>query len=427
MKLAALESVVVVGGSLAGVRAGESLRNYGYRGNLTIVSGESALPYERPPLSKQVISSNWDFSRVTITNKYEDSMNFYRGIFARALDLNSRTVLLTNDRELHFDGLVIACGASPRILNLPIETAGPQAIPTDMVMGQDAPPTNLFALRTFDDAIRIRESAINSSRVVIIGAGFIGLEISSSLASLGLDVTVIDPAATLLSRAIGESFSSYFETLASQKGVCLKLGRTPKSFKVANSGKITQVLLDNDESCDADFVVYGIGVKPATEWLESSNISLHERDRGVVCDATCAVLDKNGRPLDTVVGCGDVAWFHHELFDENMRIEHFENAVSMAQAAAKRLLGLSDARIPYLDVPFFWSDLFGLKLQFVGRQYSDSKVDIVEGDLASNKFLALFHHQGVVTGALGVGRPARIVAMRNMIAQRASLDDAMGR
>lgn len=398
--MSALERIVVVGASLAGLRAVEALRKRGYSGALTLVGDEAHAPYDRPPLSKQVLTGEWEPGKVFFRQKegYDGlSVEWILGQRAAALDTRERRVLLEDGRALPYDGVVIATGTKPRILP-------PSAAPSNL--------GGVHVLRTLDDANALKHAIDLRARVVVIGAGFIGLEVAASCRKLGVEVTVVEvarlPLAALLGDAVGESVLRMHE----DHGVQMRMGVTVAALE--GSTRVERVRLSDGSVLPADVVVVGIGVTPATDWLEGSGIAL---DNGVVCDATCATNVPN------VVAAGDVARFHSVLFDESMRIEHWSNAVEQAQAAAARLLhgGAEDAPV-YRTVPYFWSDQYDVKLQFVGRIRPGDSMRVVEGSLSERAFTVIYGRDGRLRGALTCNKPAQLVRYRKLLSESASFD-----
>ena len=420
-----MKTVVVVGGSLAGIRAAEMILAKGFPGKCLIISREPEPAYERPPLSKQVITKGWEFDQVSLDVDNLESLEITRGKSAISLDVASKVVTLSDETKINYDGLIIATGCEPRLLSLPCYSQGNlpnRSNPSPALVSISQDLDNVLTLRTFGDAAKIRSRVAGNSKVVIIGAGFIGLELSSSLSQIGAKVTLIDPLDGLLQRTLGGYFSSYFEGLVRSNGIALQLGTTPTFFAIDSNRQVTGVATSSGEIFSCDLVIVAIGVIPSTAWLADSNVLLHPKDHGVVCNKYCQVMSKAGAPIENVFACGDVAWWHNELFDGPMRIEHFENAVSMGRCSGSNLVARPGDLASYTEIPFFWSDMFGKKIQYVGRSDEDSELEFIEGNLASDKFLAIYSNQGRITAAIGVGRPAKLMKIRTKIGEGASID-----
>ena len=399
MTLATQRTIVIVGASLAGLRAAETLRREGYDGRLVLVGAESHLPYDRPPLSKEVMAGEWEPEQITLRKQPYDDLDLDLRLSRRAtrLDVTERVVELDDGETLRFDGLVVATGARPRVL------PGTPAL------------DGIFVLRTLDDCLAIRARLDRRPRVVVIGAGFIGSEVAATCRGRGLDVTVLEMLATPLERAVGPVIGDACGRLHRDHGVDLRCGVMVAGFEGAE--RVERVRLVDGSTIDADVVVVGVGVVPETRWLEGSGLTLED---GVVCDETCLAAPG-------VVAAGDVARWPNPLFDgERMRVEHWTNATEQGVAAARRLL-VDDAASaePFAPVPFVWSDQYDVKIQVVGSIRGDDEVTVADGALDERRFVALFGREGRLVGALGFSRPRIVMQYRKLIAQRASWDDAL--
>ncbi|MGH9040915.1 MAG: NAD(P)/FAD-dependent oxidoreductase, partial [Acidimicrobiia bacterium] len=293
-------------------------------------------------------------------------------------------------------GLVIATGATPRTL-------------------PDAPPlAGVFVLRTLEDCLALRKELEGSPRVCVVGGGFIGAEVAASCRVLGLDVTVVEALPAPLARAFPAEMGAACAALHREHGVDLRTSVGVEGLD--GTGRVEQVRLTGGGSVAADVVVVGVGVVPATGWLESSGLELRN---GVVCDETCATAAPG------VVAAGDVARWPNRLFGEEMRIEHWSNAVEQGAAAAQRLLAAPGEAEPFAPVPYFWSDQYDTKIQFLGRVAPDDDVAVVDGSPGDGRFVALFGQAGRLTGALAFSRPRQLMAYRRLIAAASSWDDAL--
>ena len=394
-----LQHIVVVGASLAGLCASEALRDAGYDATLTLVGAERRMPYDRPPLSKQVLSGEWDAERTDLRDRasYEAlDLDLRLGRAASALDLASRTVELDGVESVGFDGLIVATGTAPRVLPGTPDLDG------------------IHTLRTLEDCLAIRRAFDDGGRVAVVGAGFIGSEVAATARERGLDVTLIEAAPVPLVRAVGEEMGRVCAALHDDHGVDLRLGAGVEGFE--GSGRVQRVRLNDGTAVDADVAIVGVGVAPGTGWLESSGLALRD---GVVCDATCAASAPG------VYAAGDVARWRNPLFDDEMRVEHWTNATEQGRAAALNLLaGPADAT-PFAPVPYFWSDQYGVKIQFVGHVRPDDEVRVVHGSIDDRRFVALYRRGARLVGALGFDRPGLVMACRRLIAERASWEDAL--
>jgi NADPH-dependent 2,4-dienoyl-CoA reductase/sulfur reductase-like enzyme len=384
------EPVVIVGGSLAGLRSAQALRREGHIGPLTIVSEEPHWPpYDRPPLSKQVLVGSLEPERVRLRVADDLGADVRTGRRAVGVDLAERTVLLDDGEALPYGGLVVATGAAPR------------RIPGTGLAG-------VHVLRTIDDSLALRSDLEKAAKVVVVGAGFIGCEVASSCRTLGLEVTVVDmlplPLAPLGARA-GEVVRALHEA----HGVEVRLGTGVAGFEGEPS--VTGVRLSDGTTVDADVVVVGIGVVPNTHWLDGSGLEL---DDGVVCDQTCLAVGGDGR----VAAVGDVARWEHPRYGSS-RVEHWTNAGEQAAHVAKALMQGPEAAGAFGPVPYFWSDQFGKKLQFVGTCGHDDDFEIVEGSVEDGRWVAAYGRDGLTVAALCVGWPARLAPWHALVANAA--------
>ena len=391
-----LETIVVVGSSLAGVRAVQALRREGFAGRLVLVGAETHWPpFDRPPLSKQVLTGAWepDKARLRLPNPFDAELVLGRR--AVALDLGESVLELDDDTALSFDGLVVATGATP--ITLP----GSEGV------------AGVHVLRSIDDCLALRHDLSTARRVAVVGAGVIGCEVASSCRALGLEVTVVEALDVPLTRVLGPEMGRFAISLHESHGVDLRLDT--RVVSVEGDGLVERLSLSDGPDVEADVVVVGVGVRPATSWLDGSGLVI---DDGVVCDEACVALGSDGR----VVAAGDVARWTHQLYGRSMRIEHWTNASDQAAHAARALVHGAEAAGPFSAVPYFWSDQHGTKFQLVGTSGPDDDVAIVEGDLGDGKFVATFGRDGTVVGALCVNWPARTVPWRQAVEARQPVD-----
>jgi 3-phenylpropionate/trans-cinnamate dioxygenase ferredoxin reductase subunit len=394
-----LDTVVVVGASLAGLRATETLRRDGYDGRLVVIGAEPHLPYDRPPLSKQLLAGEVEADDIALRRAPYDELDleFRLGRRAVRLDLEARAVELDDGERVPFDGAVLATGSTPRVLPGTPELDG------------------IFVLRTLDDALAIRAELDASPRVVVVGAGFIGSEVAATCRLRGLEVTVLEALPAPLVRGLGPVLGMVCGELHRDHGVDLRLGVGVAGF--AGHRRVEQIRLDDGTEIDADLVVVGVGVAPVTDWLADSGLTL---DNGVVCDASLVAAPG-------VVAAGDITRWPNPLFDgELMRLEHWTNASDMGVAAARRLLH-GDAADPeaFAPVPFVWSDQYDRKIQTAGHFRGDDEMEVVHGSLDERRFVAVFGRAGRLVGVLGFSMPAKLMQYRRLIAERASFADAL--
>ena len=399
-----LDRVVVVGASLAGLRAAETLRQHQVATSIVVVGDEVHRPYDRPPLSKKLLSGDWEPDRIHLRQPdvFDDlDVEWRLGYAATGLDVTRRELTLADGSVFGFDGLVIATGAHPRRL-----------------AGQDT-FDHVHELRTLDDALGLRsEIASGGRRVVVIGAGFIGLEAAATAKTLGNDVVVLEGASAPLTRALGAEMGEAIAGLHRAHGVEVRCGVLIEGLTAEG------VRLVGGEIVPADAIVVGIGVTPNTHWLEGSGLRLRD---GVVCDAHLNALDVSGAVVPGVFAAGDVARWPNGLFDEEMRVEHWTNAAEQGAHVALNLrhLAAGEPYDAYEPLPFFWSDQFEHRIQFLGRAAADDEVQVVAGSVADAKFLALFGRNGRLHGALGVNAPRWVMPTRKLFLERASWADAV--
>jgi NADPH-dependent 2,4-dienoyl-CoA reductase/sulfur reductase-like enzyme len=396
-----LDNVVVVGASLAGFRAVEELRHQGYDGGITVIGAEAHLPYDRPPLSKQILAGTWEADRLPLTaigKEIDDlDVDWRLGVAASGLDLGTREVSLVDGAHMRYDALVIATGAGVRTLSGQPELQG------------------LHTLRTLDDCLALRrELDATPQRVVVVGAGFIGAEVAATARQRGLDVTLLEALPAPLQRALGDEMGAVCADIHREHGVDLRLSTGVVGFDDDGQGRLVGIRLTDGTTLEADVALVGVGVAPNTEWLEGSGLTI---ENGVVCDATCLAAPD-------VVAAGDVARWPNNRFGEVMRVEHWENAQEQGAHAARRLLGHLE---PYEPVPWFWSDQYDRKIQLAGRSRADDIVQIVDGSVEERRFVALYGRAGRVVGVLGMNRPRPVMEYRQLIADGASWEDALAR
>lgn len=394
------DRIVVVGASLGGQRAVTALRRGGFAGALTLVGAETHLPYDRPPLSKQVLLGKWEASRTALAKPEDiEKLNLDLRLGRRAVALNAKTreVELDDGARLGYDALIIATGATPIMLR------------------GVAPLPGVHVLRTLDDSLAIRAGMEQGARVAIVGGGFIGAEVASAAAQRGLAVTILEALSQPLERALGPRVGEAAAALQRQHGVDVRCGVTVTGIE--GEGRVERVRLGDGSAVEADPVVVGVGVRPETAWLESSGITLRD---GVVCDR---YLESS---LPGVYAIGDLCRWPNELFDEEMRVEHWTNAVEQAMAAAKNILApTAEARKPYAAVPYVWSDQYDVSIQYVGHGRGDDELVVKHGSIESGRLVALYGRAGRLVAAVGFSMFRELGDYRRLIANRATLAEAI--
>jgi len=391
-----LERVVVVGASLAGLRAAEALRREGYTGALTLVGAEPHLPYDRPPLSKQVLRGEWGAERLGLRRGGDYApleLDLRLGTRATSLDLGARILSLEGGQRVPYDGLILATGASARRLRGLPELEG------------------IHVLRTLDDALGLRAALETRPRVAVIGGGFIGTEVAAACRARGLDVALVEPLPAPCIRGLGPEMGALLGDIHRDHGVDLRCG--VRFERIEGHGRVERVVLEDGHAVDADLVVLGVGAVPATEWLATSGLQL---DDGILCDATCAASAPG------VYAAGDVARWYNPLFDEVVRVEHWTNAVEQGVAAARALLAAPGKAEPFAPVPLFWSDQYDLKLQCVGHAKPSDPFELVTGSIESRKFSGVWLRGERIVGAGSVNDPRALIRLRRAIAERVTRD-----
>jgi NADPH-dependent 2,4-dienoyl-CoA reductase/sulfur reductase-like enzyme len=373
--------VVIVGASVAGVRTAEALRRRGFDGRVTLIGAESHLPYDRPPLSKAFLAgqaTSEDLPLLPGDRLARLELDLRLGERATALDMRSHAVRLADGELVPFGTAVIATGSIPR--RLPALDGWP----------------GVHVLRTLDDAIAIRAALATGARVAVVGGGFIGAEVASGARALGLDVTVIDPVPALMIRGLGPVLGQVLAARHADHGVTLRLGRSVA--RAEGTGRVERLILDDGSTVDADVVVVGIGVDPATGWLATSGLPV---DSGVCCNACLRV-----RGTDAVYAAGDVARWPSARYRAPLRLEHWTNAGDTALAVAAAITGTP---APFDPLPYVWSDQLGTRIQVFGQPTPRDELIYVEGGPDEAEFVAATGRAGTFHSvvALGARRAAR--------------------
>ncbi|MEV0621880.1 FAD-dependent oxidoreductase [Nonomuraea sp. NPDC050404] len=374
--MTAPDHVLVVGASAAGLATVEALRRKGYAGQVTVLGAEPHLPYDRPPLSKQVLSGGWEPQRAQLRSM--DALNaleaeFVFGDAATGLDVPGRAVRTASGRVLSADAVVVATGLRPRTLPGQDEMAG------------------VHLLRTLDDALALRTELLSCARLVVVGDGVLGAEIAATARGMGVPVTLAGPQPAPLAGQLGRPAAGLLAELHAERGVGLRLGTAVRGL-TERHGRVTGVRLESGDVLPADVVVVALGSVPATRWLDGSGLDL---DNGVVCDSRC-------RAADGIYAAGDVARWRHETLGGLVRLENRTNATEQAIAVAGNILGDDRA---YTPIPYFWTDQFDAKIHVHGTLSPDADVSIVEGSPAERRFVSVHRRDGRTTGVLGWNMP----------------------
>lgn len=403
-------TTVIVGASLAGINAARTLRLQGHDGSIIVVDADSERPYDRPPLSKQMLTGEWEPEKILLPAGKEDlDLEFRLGVRAKAVDLGARQITLEGAdgtvANTAFDSLVIASGASARRLPDSAGIAG------------------IHVVRTLADSLALRaELEAGPSRVVVIGAGFIGAEVASSCRKRGIEVTLVEAMPLPLERILGAEMGRVCAQVHIENGVDLRLGTGVLQLEtetVDGVEKVVGVALTDGTTVATEIVVVGIGVTLNVDWLEGSGLTL---DDGVVCDNT--LLAAPG-----VVAAGDIARYPSARFGRMLRVEHWETAIAGGEAAARRLLAEASGETPVVfdPIPWFWSDQYDRKIQLAGRPMPTDTCVVVHGSTDEFRFVALYGDGDRLTGVLGMNRPRHVVQLRALFEEGASFSEACER
>jgi 3-phenylpropionate/trans-cinnamate dioxygenase ferredoxin reductase component len=384
---------VIVGGGLAGAKAAEALRASGFAGPVVLVGDEPELPYERPPLSKEVLRGEQALDEAFLRPEgwYEENgIELRLGERAERLDTAGRAVELAGGERIPFDRALIATGSRNRSLEVP---------------GADL--DGVVSLRTADDALRIREAARRTTGAVLVGMGFIGSEVAASLRASGVEVTAVEFLEAPLARVLGVELGRVVEGLHRDHGVRMHFGEGVAAFE-GNGGRLEAVVTSTGRRLECDLAVVGVGVRPNVELAEAAGLPVGD---GVLVDATLET------PLPGVFAAGDVALHDHPLFGP-IRVEHFDNALKMGEAAARNLLGEG---VAFDDAHWFWSDQYDANLQMAGYAPSWDRI-VYRGSVDERAFSAFFLSDGVLRSVFSMNRPREVRRAMPLIGAGASPD-----
>lgn len=376
--------IVVVGASLAGLRAAETMREKGFAGSLTLIGDEPYEPYDRPPLSKQVLLGRADAERTALPRRRDIDAEWRLGVAADGLDMAARKVRLADGDEVPYDRLLIATGVRAR--PWPNEAEGEL--------------DGVFTLRTRDEGAALaRRLNAGPRRVLVIGAGFTGSEIASACRERGLDVTVAERGDAPLVGALGGVIGAVAAELHREHGVDLRTGIMVTGLEGDSTGRVRAAHFSDGTTLECDVVVVSLGAQRNTEWLTGSGLGAGPR--GIACDAGCRAFDIRGIVTDDIYVAGDVARSPHALFGyQFLSLEHWGNAVAQAEIAAHNMLSESADRRPHLWVPAFWSSQFGVNIKSVGVPSMGTEIMITQGSRAERRFTGVYGYQGRVIGAV---------------------------
>ena len=376
--------IVIVGASLAGLRAAEALREKGFEGSLTIIGDEPHEPYDRPPLSKQVLKGWVPADHTKLPRLRRVDADWKLGVAAVGLDRVNYTVKLGNGEEVAYDRLLIATGTRARPWPNPEEGA---------LQG-------VFTVRTVEDAASLAAALkARPRRVLVVGSGFVGSEIASVCRDLDLPVTVAERGSGPLKGALGGVISDIAAEMMRDAGVDLRTGVSVTSLGGDAAGKVRSATLSDGTVLEVDVVIPSLGSIRNVEWLEGAGLAAGQW--GVGCDAGCRAFDINGVVTDHIFVAGDVARAPHVLFGyEYLALEHWDNAVSGAEVAANNMLNLEVGRRPHLPLPSFWSGQFGVNIKSVGVCSFGDEIVFTQGSPSDRRFAAAYGKKGRIVGAV---------------------------
>lgn len=390
-----IERVVIAGAGQAGAQAAISLRQWGFAGSIAIVGDEPCPPYGRPPLSKDFLKGVLEQERLFLKTEawFENNgVELHSGVSATAVDRTGRVVAIADGRELAYDALILATGSNPRPLRC--EGAG---------LG------GVFQLRSIADANAIRPSLVPDARLVIVGAGYVGLEVAAVARTLGLAVTVLEATERVLARVAGPVVSEFFEKEHRARGVDVRCNARLDAFE--GEATLAAVRLADGERIAADLAVVGVGILPRDELAKACGLRCED---GIV-------VDRDARTSDPAVfAIGDCARRPLVHYGREGRLESVHNAIEQGKLAAAAILGRGR---PAEDLPWFWSDQYDLKLQIAGLSAGYDRV-VVRGDPGARKFAAFYLREGRLLAVDAIGMPMEFMGCRQLIPRGASPDQA---
>ena len=384
---------VVLGAGLTGASAAIALRKYSVDARVTLIGDEDEAPYERPPLSKAYLRGELPFEKLLVRPPEfyaQQTIDTILGTRAVRIDGTQRILHLNDGRRVPFDRLLIATGVRNRRPPIPgIDLQG------------------VYQLRTVRDATRLRTEMQSGRKAVVVGMGFIGCEVAAALRHHQVEVVSIDPGSTPLARVLGEAVGGTLASLHASYGVHTVFNDTVEAFE--GKGRIVRVVTKAGLRIPCDFAVVGVGVEPVVELLDGTGIRI---DNGIAVDQYCATS------IDGIYAAGDVANHFHPVFGRHIRIEHWQNAMRQGDNAARNMLG---ERIPYDDIPWFWSDQYDANIQYAGHHNSYEEL-IVRGQLEGGSYVAFYLNAGLIDAVVGVNNAKDVRRAMPLIKNRRPVD-----
>lgn len=389
---------MVVGAGLAGLAACEALRQQGYEDEIVLVGDEPEAPYDRPPLSKQFLAGEWGIERVMLRSPEKFAglgLTWRKETTAVSLDLATSSLGLSSGEQLVFDGLVIATGSRARQL------------PAFELL------THAHVLRSLADAEALRAELRPGARLLVVGGGFIGMEVAATARQLGLEVSVVEPLPVPLGRVLGELPGRACEALHRDNGVSFHLGVGVESVSEEGPEATLRAVLADGQVIEADLAVVGIGASPNVSWLEGSGLEVGPS--GIACGASL-------QAAPGVVVAGDVALFPYGPRGVPVRLEHRTNAAEQGEHAAVTLFS---GEKPFETVPYVWSDQYSSKIQLLGLPQPDDRIEVVAGSLSERRFVALYEREGLLSAVVGFSMPRALMAYRKLLAEPTTFETAL--
>jgi NADPH-dependent 2,4-dienoyl-CoA reductase/sulfur reductase-like enzyme len=396
------KSVVIVGASMGGLRAAEALRNNGFDGKITVIGEEVHAPYNRPPLSKEVLAKEVTHDAVAFKLRAQvDDVIWNLGDPATSLDLAKQVVTTASGKTFEYAGLVVASGLRPRVLDLP----------NGKVSGR-------HTVRTLDDAIGLRAELVPGAKVVVAGAGFIGCEVAATARGLGCEVTNVAIDSYPMIRPLGEELAAELQRRHVAHGVCFRLGHGIKDLTGTDS--LSGVILDDGELLEATVLVEAISSHCNVEWLANTNLDI---SNGVLTDSALRAVTTDGDSVEGVYVVGDLARFANPLFDdEPRRIEHWNIPTETGKrvgAVLSAYLSQADnfaelAAQPFTPLPTFWSDQYDMKIQGFGMPGLADRYELLAGELSDELVMAYFRDDALI-GVVGIGMTAEVMKYRKQL------------
>lgn len=396
--------IVIVGASLAGLYAAETLRDAGFQGQLTLIGDEPYPPYDRPPLSKAVLAGRIPASHTFLPQVRDIDAEWLLGVPASGLDIEQHIVLLGDGRHIPYDRLLIATGTRAR--------TWPDAA--------QAALDGVCAIRTLDDSAYLRERLQTGPKhVLVIGAGFIGSEVASICRELGLAVTVVERSDAPMAGALGAAAGLATARMQRNHGVDLRCNVTVMALEGDEQGRLCRARLSDGDTLEVDVAVVALGAVRNVEWLANSGLAVDAR--GVVCDGACRVFDANGIVTDDIFVAGDVARWPHPLYDgQLLAVEHWGNALAQAKVAAHNMVCAPSERLPHRHIPTFWSHQFGFNIKSIGLPTLADEIVVTQGAVTERRFVAVYGQKGRVVAAVAVNMPRALEFYASLIENRAA-------